>query len=234
MPGINLGAAGIKAMMLGGKAIPRAYLGNTLVWSANRIRDDFNRPDGDLGANWAISASIDDYKPGVVSNVCRLAVPDGLLALQLNGAHARYSAKTLDRDDGYVEFRIGSQGSGPSLTGDLCKTTVLGRGSNTAITGGVGVQMDSSTLRIVRRVASLDVVVRPMGTFGAGDVIRHTFVGNLHTFRRNGSLLEEWDDTGNTAAKGPGNRSLILSVMGSKDLLGPRRFGPALDYVEMG
>ncbi|SLE68159.1 Uncharacterised protein [Mycobacteroides abscessus subsp. massiliense] len=232
MPGIYLGGTAIKAMMLGEKAITRAYLGETLVWSANRIRDDFNRADGDLGVNWVISPSIDGYKPSVVGNVCRLGVPDGLVSLQLNGAHARYVA-ALDRDDGYVEFRIGSQGSGPSLTGDLCRTTVLARGSNNAVTGGVGVQMDSSTLRIVRR-AGVDTVVKTIGTFGAGDVIRHNFVGNVHTFRRNGSLLEEWDDENATAPKGTGNRSLIISVQGSKDLLGPRRFGPAIDYVEMG
>ncbi|SKS04661.1 Uncharacterised protein [Mycobacteroides abscessus subsp. abscessus] len=93
--------------------------------------------------------------------------------------------------------------------------------------------MDSSTLRIVRR-AGVDTVVKTIGTFGAGDVIRHNFVGNVHTFRRNGSLLEEWNDENATAPKGTGNRSLIISVQGSKDLLGPRRFGPAIDYVEMG
>lgn len=233
MPQRYIGGRSVVARYYGGRSIVARYLGSKLVWSANHIRDDFNRDDGVLGANWVVSASVDGYKPGVVGKMCRLAVPDGLLSLQLNGAHARHVA-TLDRDDGYVEFRIGSQGSGPSLTGDLCRTTVLGRGSNTATAGGVGVQLDSSTLRIVRRVAGVDLTVKAMGSFGAGDVIRYNFVGNLHTFRRNGSLLEEWDDEEATAPKGIGNRSLILSVMGSKDLLGPRRFGPALDYVEMG
>lgn len=233
MPQRYIGSNAVVARYYGTRPIVARYLGSTLIWSANQTRDDFIRPDGDLGVNWAISPSINGYKPSVVGNVCRLGVPDGLVSLQLNGAHARHKAP-LTRDDGYVQFRIGSQGSGPSLTGDLCRTTVLGRGSNTDITGGVGVQMDSSTLRIVRRVAGVDLVVKAIGTFGAGDVIRHNFVGNVHTIRRNGSLLEEWNDESGTAPKGTGNRSLILSVQGSKDLLGPRRFGPAIDYVEMG
>lgn len=234
MPGINLGAGGITAMMLGDNAISRAYLGETLVWSGDRIRDDFNRADGAMGANWTDHGPSSTYKAGVVNAQCRLALPDGLLAETLLTSRQRYSADIADNDDAYLEFRVGSQGSGPSLTGDLCKTTVFYRLSNNGFTHGVGVQLDSSTLRIVRRVANTETVMATCGSFAAGDIIRMKPAGNLHTLRRNGSFAGEWNDTGATAAKGSGNRSLGVVVMASKDLLGPRRFGPTLDYVEMG
>lgn len=234
MPGIMLGNTAVKAIMLGNTAIKRVYQGNTLVWSANRIRDDFNRADGALGANWADHGPSTTYKAGVVNQQCRLALPDGLLSEALLTSRQRYTAATADDDDAYLEFRVGSQGSGPSITGDLCKTSVFYRLSNAAFTHGVGVQLDSSTLRIVRRVANAETVMATCGSFAAGDIIRLTPSGNLHTLRRNGGFAGEWNDSAATAAKGSGNRSLGVAVMASKDLLGPRRFGPSIDYVEMG
>ncbi|MFA5707949.1 hypothetical protein [Mycolicibacterium sp.] len=235
MPNRYIGGKLVRRRYFGDREIKARYLGNQLVWSASGIRDDFNRDDAPtLGAGWVDHGPASTYKAGVVNGMCRLAVPDGLLALALITSRQRCVIDTLDRDDGYIEFRVGSQGSGPSITGDLCRTTVFGRVSNAAFTHGVGIGVDSSTIRLVRRVAGSESVVENFGAFSAGDVIRHRFQGDLHTVYRNGKFVGEWDDDEQTAARGAGFRSLGVVVMASKDLLGPRRFGPALDYVEMG
>lgn len=214
--------------------IKARYFGDQLVWSSARIGDHFNRPDAPtLGPDWTDHGPSATYKAGVVNGMCRLAVPDGLLALALITSRQRYNAAILDKDDGYIEFRIGSQGSGPSITGDLCRTTVFARVSNNGFTHGVGIGLDSSTLRIVRRVNNTETVTENCGAFSAGDIIRYDFRGDLHTVRRNGKFAGEWEDTGQTAARGPDYRSLGLAVMASKDILGPRRFGPAIDYIDM-
>lgn len=235
MAGRFIGNRPVTRRFFGNQPIRARYFGNQLVWSAHRIGDHFNRPDAPtLGPDWTDHGPSSTYKAGVVNGMCRLAVPDGLVGLSLITSRQRYNAETLDKDDGYIEFRIGTQGSGPSITGDLCRTTVFGRLSNNGFTHGVGVGVDSSTIRIVRRVNNTETVMENCGAFAAGDIIRYHFQGDLHTVRRNGRFAGEWEDTGRTAARGAGNRSLGLVVMASKDLLGPRRFGPALDYIDMG
>lgn len=206
-----------------------------LLWTRSLMRDDFNRDDADtLGPDWTDHGPSSNYKAGIVTNQLRLALPDGLVAAPLLTSRARYNAMVAPDDDYELEFRIGSQGSGPSITNDLSKTTVWARVSNTGFTHGVGVQLDSSTLRIVRRVNNTETVMVPnAGTFAAGDTVVMRGVGNLHTLRRNGSFGGEWDDDTASAASGADYRSLGVTVMASKDLLGPRRFGPTIDWIEV-
>ncbi|MHC9292073.1 DUF7257 domain-containing protein [Mycobacterium sp. LTG2003] len=231
---LHFGGTPIRALHLGGVDIQKLYLGSTVIWSRTSLRDGFDRDDADnLGPDWTNHTPSNGYTAGVVNGMCRLAIPDGLIGLPLIVDRQRYNAAVAPNDDYELEFRIGSQGSGPSITGDLSKTQVFARLSNGAFTHGVGVQLDSSTLRIVRRVANTDTIINSFGSFAAGDTILLRGIGNLHSLRRNGSFVGEWNDSGGTAASGPGNRSLGLVVMGSKDALGPRRFSPAIDWVEL-
>lgn len=232
---LNLGGTHpIQALKLADIDFQKLCLGSTIIWSKSGIRITFDGPDSaTLDAAWTDYGPSSTYKAGIVNGQCRLAIPDGLISLPLLTSRARYNAAQAPNTDYELEFRVGSQGNGPSITGDLAKTQVFARVSNSAFTHGVGVQLDSSTLRIVRKVSSTDTVMGSFGAFGAGDTINLKGVGNLHTLRRNGSRVGEWNDTGATAASGAGYKSLGLVVMGSKDLLGPRRFGPTIDWVEL-
>ncbi|OMB79300.1 DUF7257 domain-containing protein [Mycolicibacterium conceptionense] len=225
----------IQALKLADIDFQKLCLGSTILWSKSSIRISFDGPDAaTLGVDWVDYGPSSTYKAGIVNGQCRLAIPDGLISLPLLTSRQRYNAAQAPNTDYELEFRVGSQGSGPSITGDLSKTQVFARVSNTAFTHGVGVQLDSSTLRIVRRVSNTDtIMLNNGGTFAAGDTINLKGVGNLHTLRRNGSRVGEWPDTTGTAASGPGYKSLGVVVMGSKDLLGPRRFGPTIDWVEL-
>lgn len=234
MPGLYIGSAPVQGLYIGSTPVQKLYRGSTLIWSRSGIGDNFDRDDAaTLGSAWADHGPSGTYKAGIVNGECRLALPDGLVSSALLTSHARYNAATAPGDDYELEFRVGSQGSGPSITGDLARTQVFARVSNSGFTHGVGVQLDSSTLRIVRRLLSINTVMFSGGAFGAGDIINMKGVGNLHTLRRNGSRVGEWNDSTGTASKGSGYRSLGVVVMASKDLLGPRRFGPTLDWVEL-
>lgn len=225
----------VQRIVHNGVDIRQVWRNGVLLWSAASLRDDFNRPDAaTLGADWTDHGPSSDYKAGIVNGQMRLALPDGLISAPLLTSRVRYNAEVAPADDYELEFRIGSQGAGPSLTGDLAKTQVFARVSNSGFTHGVGVQVDSSTLKIVRRVNNTDTLVVPnAGSYAIGDVIVLRGVGNLHTLRRNGSFAVEWNDAGGTASKGAGFRSLGAVVQASKDLLGPRRFSPTIDYVEL-
>lgn len=238
MPGVYLGGVSASALYLGSTPVQRMYLGSTLVWTANSMRDDFNRVNDDvLGANWSAENPgwplAPAYTAGVVDGRCRLAIPDGLISLDMTTSRHRYTAATAASDDGYIEAKVATQGAGPALWLFPYVTQVFGRGSNTGFTSGVGFQLDGSVIRLIRRVSSVDVaVVYDCGAYSPGDVIRLTYVGRLFTLTKNGETVGVWNDSGAVTAKGASNRSLLIRVDGSKDLLGPRRFSPALDYVE--
>ncbi|MBP3086973.1 DUF7257 domain-containing protein [Mycolicibacterium fortuitum] len=224
----------VQRIVHNGADIQQVWRNGVLLWSRAGIRVNFDGPDAaTLAPDWTDYGPSSTYKAGIVDGQCRLALPDGLVSSPLLSSHQRYNVATAPNDDYELEFRVGTQGSGPSITGDLSRTLVFARVSNGSFTHGVGVQLDSSTLRIVRRVLSINTVMFSGGTFGAGDVINLKGVGNLHTLRRNGSKVGEWNDSTGTAAKGAGYRSLGVVVMASKDLLGPRRFGPTIDWVQL-
>lgn len=222
----------IQRIVHAGEDIVQVRQGSELIWSSATLRDDFNRDDGDLGDDWT-SYGIHTYKLGVVTKACRMAIPDGLVSLALNTDRARFNAAVAAADDYELEFRIGSQGASDSITGTKHRTQVLARVINSSLTHGVGVDLYASQASIFRRVTGLDTIMEPCGAFAAGDVGIMRGVGNLHSLYINGEFRGEWDDSAATAAKGSDYRSLAVRCDGSKDLLGPRRFSPSLDYVQL-
>lgn len=235
--GIKVGSTSIIDVRRGSTLINEIRRGSTLVWSRTSIYDGFDRDDADtLGADWTYSGST-TYKLGIENNTGRVRIPEGLIGgfFSLNTSRAWFNVATADGDDGFVECQpssLGSGASGGSPGGYI--TQVFGRVSNGAFTHGVGIHMVAGQLSIVRRVGGTDSIRASAGTYQAGDVLRLTYVGNLHTLTRNGAVVGTWDDSGATAASGAGYRTLGIRGDGAKDLLGPRRFSAALDYVVMG
>lgn len=228
------GGAGITRVVRGGSDIVQVRRGTDLVWSSNILRDDFNRDDAQtLGDDWTSTGS--GFKLGISSKAARMYIPDGILSIAqpLNTDRARFNKGTASQDDYELEFRIGSKGSDNSITGTQHRTQIFARGSNGGTTHGVGVDLFLSVARIVRRVGSTDTMMIDCGAYNAGDIGILRGAGNLHSLYINGSFRGEWNDTGNTAQKGAGYRSLIIRGDGSKDLLGPRRFSASLDYVQL-
>ncbi|ART68221.1 hypothetical protein BTO20_06155 [Mycobacterium dioxanotrophicus] len=235
MAGLYIGSAPVQGLYIGSTPVQQLYKGSTLVWSKSGVRDDFNRADGALGATWTHYGPANDYVANIVNGMLRLDVPDGLISAALKTDRIRFNAAQVSGTDYYVEFRVGTQGSGDSITGTKHRTQVFARVSDAAFTHGVGVELLNSKLAIVRRVASTDTIMAAdCGAFAAGDIIRLSGVGNLHTLRRNGQFAGEWNDTGASAASGTGYKSVGARVDGSKDLLGPRRFSAGIDWIEAG
>jgi hypothetical protein len=241
---IRIGSTPISAIRIGSTPVNEIRVGSTPVWSAaSPMRDDFNRantdptdPNGLLPGSWVEHNLANDYFGAVVNNKCRLQLPDNIPALALQVSQKRWAAAQHPADDGYIECRIGSAGD-PE---EAFYTQVFRRLSNGAFTHGVGMQFDVSTIRIVRKVAGVDDIVEDeVGTFQQGDVIRQVDVGNVHTILRNGDEIGGWDDTGATASKGAGFRSMGMVVTAANPIswwivVGPRKFSPALDYIECG
>ncbi|ACF34004.1 hypothetical protein SEA_NEOS5_42 [Mycobacterium phage Neos5] len=241
MPGLFLGDAPLRALWLGGDFLTSLVLTDdegdpTTIWETSQYGDDFDRPDASTaGSNWTITAGANGSL-GIVSKMARHTMPDGLIGnFVVQTARGRYIADMADQDDVVTEFRIGSQGSGDNLLGAKHPTTIFHRHSNSDFSSGVGVRLESSTLKIVRRVSSTETVMVTGDGFKAGDICRFKSAGNVHTLYRNGHLAADpWNDTGETAAKGASNRRIGLVVTASKDLLGPRRFSPGIDYIVSG
>lgn len=233
MPGLYIGSAPVQGLYIGATPVQQLYKGSTLVWSRSGVRDDFNRDD--LGATWTHYGPANDFVADIVNGMLRLDIPDGQVAVALKTDRIRFNAAKVSGTDYYLEFRVGTQGSGDSITGTKHRTQVFARVSDGAFTHGVGVELLNSKLAIVRRVANVETIMVPdCGAFAAGDIIGMRGVGNLHTLRRNGQFAGEWPDTAATAASGPGYKSIGARVDASKDLLGPRRFSPGIDWIEAG
>lgn len=234
---IKLGSTTITALRLGSTEITQVRLGSTLIWAKTNVRDDFNRDDQvGLGPNWADhGTATNEFRAGISQNTARAQVPDALFDIvqPVRFSRWRYSAATVPSDNGYVEFRIGNAGA---ITADHI-TQVYGRLSNGGWTHGVGVQLDSGLLRIVRMVGGTETIMASSaagaGNYASGDIIRLTFNGQVFSLYRNGTLVAGWTDTGSSAV-GAGYRSLGIRVTGSKDFFGPRRYSASIDYVEAG
>lgn len=238
MPVAYLGSTAITAIKHGALNITNAYRGSVPVWSASSIRDDFDRADSeDLGDNWDDEGSSLDYLVGITDERARVQIPDGIIGgfWDYRISRMRWNADTLDDDDGFVECRVATRGdtaSATSLSG--YRTDVMGRVTNDDFSEGVGMRLSAGECFIVSRISDTDVVRAEGGTFQPGDVMQQTFVGHTHRLFRNGEQVAVWEDTDPLASKGSGYRSLGIRLEGAKDLLGPRRFSPALDYVMMG
>ena len=233
---MNIGASPITAMMVGPDEVSAAYLGPDLVWSRTLIYQTFDVADLNnlTSLGWVHYGPTNSIQIGVVNQKARYAVPDGPGTLALFTDYVRYADHVAPADNGHIQFKVATVGDSNPPSGDNLITDVFGRGSNTAASHGVGFRMQNSSLSIVRRVGGSDAVVKSLGSFAAGDVLRLDFNGNLHTATRNGDFVGEWNDTGATASKGAGFRSLLMRMNGHKAISGQRRFSPSIDYVEYG
>lgn len=240
MPGRRSGTTLITARMLGSQPITKRYLGSTLIWATTRVRDSFDGPDMDLDdtGRYTDIGSSTDYKIAIHDGVCRLDLPDGLLVQAMRSSKARHVTQHPN-DNGYIECRPATKGNGtpPIFSGATYITEVFRRCNNTGSTHttGVGMRLRESQLFIVgRNNLGLALEKASCGSFAANDILRLTSVGNVHTVTRNGNPVGTWTDTDGLAPGGAANRSVMIRCDASKDLLGPRRFSPALDYIEFG
>lgn len=169
------------------------------------------------------------YVIGEMDGAARMLIPDGLVGLNKQTSRFRHQTQ-VSGDDGYLQIRVANAGSANHVT------QVFRRGSNNgSYSNGVGIDLRNSSISIVRRAGGTDNLVAPnLGALTAGNVIRLKQTGNLHTLYRNGTKLGEWNDSTATAAKGGSYRSILMKMEGGKELLGPRRFSPSLDYVDAG
>ena len=240
------GSTPVTDVRRGAAVVNEVRRGSTLVWSRSLLllRDDFNRVNADtLGTAWTSHGPSVDRFIGVENNYARVIIPDGLIGgfWALRTSRMRYNAAKLGVDNGYVECRMSTIGSSQTALSPLVNgayagfiSQIFGRLSDSAFTHGVGLQMVAGHVWIVRRVSNVEVLMADGGTFQAGDVLRLSFSGNVHTLTRNGAQVTQWNDSAGSALSGAAYRSMGIRGDGGKDLLGPRRFSPAFDYVEMG
>jgi hypothetical protein len=221
----------VTQLRLGSTPVQQLRLGSTLIWSSGGIRLDFNIPDQiGLGADWTSYGGVSPYLASVSSGYARINVPDALFILDLHEDRVRYNAATVGADDGYVEVKIATMGDGTWYF--PAKSQAMRRVSNGSFDDGVGISTAGSQLHIDRRVAGFDAGMVACGTYQPGDIVRLVQVGNVHTMLRNGTDVGVWNDSAATAAKDSGHRSIGMMFSGGKDILGPRRFSPAFDYIE--
>jgi hypothetical protein len=167
------------------------------------------------------------YPIGVVSNgAAKMFMPSGLVSLPTQTSYSRHTAQSA-ADDGYVETSPSSVGS-PGFV-----TQVFRRWNNNGFAqDGVGLDFRSSVVSLVRRVSGVDTLVAPsIGYYTPGDTFRLTQTGNAHAVTKNGLPLTTWNDSGATAHKGSGYRSIAMSMQCSQELLGPANHSPTLSYV---
>jgi hypothetical protein len=240
---IHLGDRAVSKVFVGSRRVDRVMLGGQRIWSGTDLYDDFNRPDEPLDAGtWHNEGPALDYKAAVVGNRMRLGIPDGLVGLVQRTSQMTYTGAHATTESGYLETLVASTGDSiPTLFGSLnFVTQVFGRMPVTGFEDGVGIDLRASQVGLVVRRDFFNDRVRVFGAFGAGDLIRLRWVvasgqPTTYTMFRNGQQLgDPWVDSTNRVVGGSGHRSLGVRVDGSKDLLGPRRFSPALDWVEYG
>lgn len=164
---------------------------------------------------------------GSTGQMARMLIPDGLVSLGDQTSRFRHPTTTAG-DDGYLETQIANLGS-PGFV-----TQVFRRYANSGGASGVGLDFRNSQVSIVRRVSSADTLMAPnLAAVSNGDVFRLVQAGNVHTLYRNGdTAIGSWNDSGATAAKGSGNRSVAMMMQAAQQFLGTRRFSPSLAYVE--
>lgn len=230
MPGIKLGTNNIGSIKLGTTDIQSVKLGTVTVWSKTTLFDGFNRDNGALGSQWTDEGHTNaNYVIKVYNQGSRLYIPDGLINLAIQTSSFRFNAGAAPADDGYLEIRVGDNGN----NADFVYTTAYRR-VPTGMSSGVGIRLRASSVSIVSRVGGTDTERAACGAFQAGDTFRLTQNGTAHSLYRNGTFVGQWDDTGNVVPSGPTYRYMGMTMMGSKDFLGPRRFSAAIDAIECG
>jgi len=217
---------------LGSQDIDQLVLDGQVVWTRALMADNFNRANSiGLGANWTnLGDAEDPYLASVVDGLCRLNIPDNIVGMNLRTSTWRWNPQVTNGDDGYIETRIANRGGND----DGLRTVVWRRAANTGTTPTVGVGMEFSPLGIyvVNRSGATILRRQSCGAFDAGDVVRMTSVGNVHTVTKNGLPAGVWPDTANAGPTGAANRSMAVTVSGIKPAFSSRRFSAALDYIE--
>jgi hypothetical protein len=239
MTALELGTKNVRALYLGARRVSRVMLGSKLVWNSATVFDDFNRANSKLDAkDWVNAGPSFDHVASVVDGKMRIDIPDGLMDPFGRISYMRYTKALAPADDGYIECLVSTMGdSTPGIFADIVyRTTLFGKVSNTGFSEGVGISLSASGISLTVRNGLIDREVKTFGSYAPLDVIRLTFVGKLYTMYRNGASLGTWTDSSNQVETGAGYRSMGIRVDGAKEMLGlgPRRFSPALDYVEYG
>lgn len=239
---INRGSTAIADIRRGSTLINEVRRGSTILWQrTNASAVDFSAlPDAaTLGAGWTSHGPSTDYLIGVEGGTARVKLIDGLIGgfFDLRTSRMRYTVATAPADDGFIEVVAASRGSSGSLLNmndDDFKTIAFSRLSNTAFTHGVGIDMAAGNVWITTLIGGTLARKSSGGSFAAGNRLYLSHANRLHTLYRNGFQVAQWSDSGNTAAKGSGYRSMGLLAEAGKDILGPRRFSPAVSSIKMG
>lgn len=239
---INRGSTTISDIRRGSTLINEVRRGSTILWQrTNATTVDFSvLPDAaTLGAGWASHGPSTDFLIGVEGGTARVKLIDGLIGgfFDLRTSRMRYTVATAPADDGFIEVVAASRGSSGSLLnmsdGDF-QTVAFGRLSNTDFTAGVGIDMAGGNVWITRMIGGVLTRMGNGGSFAAGNRLYLSHANRLHTLYRNGFQVAQWSDSGGTASKGAGFRSMGLLAEAGKDVLGPRRFSPAISAIKMG
>lgn len=238
-----IGTTSLTGIALGSTQIVEARIGSTLVWSASALSDDFDRADAaSLGSAWvamdpAPGLFDPDYHLGIVNGEARIVLPDDWLAQAYFTRRARMVATAPD-DDGDLEVRIGSKGSGPSIASLGGYITDVYARMTTDFKAGVGLRITHSNIGVVTMAGGVSSVALDGGSFAAGDVARLMIRGNVHTLFVAGTNRGNWTHV----TSGAGKRSVGVRMDAARDVfgvegtdtwkLGARQFSPTLDYVQ--
>lgn len=239
---ITRGSTVISDIRRGSTLINEVRRGSTIIWQrANATSTDFATAFGedadDLGSDWTSHGPSADFLIGIENGTARLKLPDGLIGgfFDLRTSRMRYNAATAPADDGYIEVVAASMGSSGSLLSwsDGFRTVAFSRLSNSGFTHGVGIDMAAGQCWITRMVSSTESRMAAGGAFAAGNRLHLSHANRVHTLYRNGFQVAQWNDSGASAEKGSGYRSMGLLAQAGKDVLGPRRFSPAISSIKM-
>lgn len=164
---------------------------------------------------------------GQMSGAARMLIPDGLMNLDLRTNRMRHPTQ-LPADNGFIEVQVAEIGSPGYATQAWRRYANDGSGAR-----GVGIDLRNSQASIIRRVGSVDTLVAEnVASFTTSTRLRLDQAGNIHTLVRDGVAVGSWNDAGATAASGASNRSVAMTMQGSKERAGTRKFSPSLNYLE--
>lgn len=229
----------IASIKYGTLDVDKAILNGNIFWTRALMVDSFNIADqlGLDAAKWMNILNTGDgggspYLTSVANGNARMNVPDGLIGLNTQFSHWRWTANVTNGDDGYIETQIGNRGSSDDAalyTGVWRRTLNT---NTTTFTAGVGMVFSPAGLLLTSRISSVNVTRYNCGAFSDGDIARLIQTGNVHEVYLNGQSVGVWNDSGGLAAKASTNRSMVVSTSASKAFLGGRRYSASLNYVE--
>jgi hypothetical protein len=222
---VHVGTHTLTQITIGAAYLSQLWEADKAIWAG--IYDSFNRPDqASLTSPWVIETGINSWHIGVSGNSARLMVPDGL-DLGLTVTDAVRHSNQVSGDDGHLEIQVATIGD-PNY-----RTMVWRRYSNDGYgLNGVGIDLYNSRASIAYRTLGVNAWEVDCGLYAEGDVLRLKQAGDVHTLLRNGTPVGTWNDQLHLASKGATYRSVAIHMQGAKQSLGPRRFSPALNYID--